>query len=111
MPHRSFCRGIYHNPNQELEEEMKHTPGTWIDKDGQIYSEETGYTIAVIPYFDKEDQEQVANAKLMASAPDLLEKLIRLTDYAEEWLVDCPGVLKDRIIRSSRDTIAEAIGE
>jgi len=90
---------------------MKHTPGPWIAKEGQIYPEETGRTLALIPYFDPKNEEEGANSKLIAAAPELLEKLIRLTDYAEEWLVDCPGVLKDRIIRSSRDAIAEAIGE
>ena len=52
---------------------MKHTQGTWIAKDGQIYPEETGKTLALIPYYDKDDNEQKANAQLIASAPELLE--------------------------------------
>jgi len=37
--------------------DKKHTKGNWISKDGQIYSEETGRTIAIIPYFDKNNEE------------------------------------------------------
>jgi len=50
----------------------KHTRGTWIAKEGQIYPQETGKTLALVPYFDKEDEEQEANSKLIAAAPDLL---------------------------------------
>jgi hypothetical protein len=49
-----------------------HTIGNWIAHDGQIYPEETGKTLALIPYFDKEDKEQEANARLIAAAPELL---------------------------------------
>jgi hypothetical protein len=49
----------------------KHTKGQWLEKDGQVYIEETGKTIAVIPYWDNLD-EQRANARLIASATELL---------------------------------------
>jgi len=52
---------------------MKHTPGTWITKDGQVYPEETGKTIAVIPYYDEENSRQKADAALLAAAPDMLQ--------------------------------------
>jgi hypothetical protein len=51
----------------------KHTEGNWHSHDGQIYPQETGKTLALIPYFDKESEEQQANAKLIAAAPELLE--------------------------------------
>jgi len=51
----------------------KHTEGTWYAHDGQIYPEETGKTFAVIPHFDKENEEQQANARLIAAAPKLYE--------------------------------------
>ena len=59
----------------------KHTKGEWIAKDGQIYPAETGKTIALIPYFDEESEEQKANAKFIAAAPELLNWA---THFAEE---------------------------
>jgi hypothetical protein len=56
-------------------ETRQHTAGTWHTKDGQIYPEETGRTIAMIPYFDNTEEQQ-ANAQIMAAAPELLEALI-----------------------------------
>lgn len=53
----------------------EHTKGEWYAKDGQIYPTETGKTLAVIPYFNKEDKEQAANQKLIAAAPDLFDAL------------------------------------
>lgn len=61
----------------------KHTAGTWHSKDGQIYPTETGKTLAVIPYFDKDDKEQEANAKLIAAAPKLLEMCIATLEDLE----------------------------
>ena len=52
----------------------QHTAGTWTAKDGQIYPEETGKTLALIPYYSG-TEEQEANAKLIAAAPELLETL------------------------------------
>lgn len=51
----------------------KHTQGEWITNEGQIYPQETGKTLALIPYFDKDDEEQEANAKLIAAAPNMLK--------------------------------------
>ena len=56
----------------------KHTQGTFYAKDGQIIIEETGKTIAVIPYFDNESEEQKANQQLFAAAPQLLEVLNKI---------------------------------
>ena len=52
---------------------MAHTQGEWHAHDGQIYPLETGKTLALIPYFNKDNEEQKANANLIASAPDLLD--------------------------------------
>lgn len=56
---------------------LEHTAGNWIAKEGQIYPEETGKTLALIPYFDEDNEEQAANAKLIAASPDLLDALKR----------------------------------
>jgi len=63
--------------------ETKHTAGNWLAKDGQIYSEQTGQTLAVIPYF-KSDEVQEANSKLMAAAPDLYMWLSHLHDELKQ---------------------------
>ena len=59
---------------------MKHTQGEWIANDGQIYPQETGKTLALIPYYDEEDKEQQANARLMAAAPELILAIKNLMD-------------------------------
>lgn len=60
--------------------ETKHTKGNWFAHDGQIYPEETGKTLALIPYFDKENEEEQANAKLIAGAPNLLKACMKVQD-------------------------------
>jgi hypothetical protein len=54
---------------------MKYTSGTWYAREGQIYPEETGKTLVLIPYFDETNEEQKANAQLIAAAPELFEAL------------------------------------
>ena len=56
--------------------DLKHTKGEWITNEGQIYPQETGKTLALIPYFDKDSEEMQSNAKLIAAAPDLLKACI-----------------------------------
>ena len=60
---------------------MKHTKGNWYASEGQIYPEETGKTLALIPYYDKDDKEQEANANLIAAAPDMLKALKKADDF------------------------------
>ena len=66
----------------------QHTPGTWHAKDGQIYPEETGKTLALIPYFDPSDKEALASAALIAAAPDLIAALQSLTDATAHYFRD-----------------------
>jgi len=65
---------------------MKHTTGNWIvrdnRKDGGYLEIETteGNYIGMVDSDGIEDKEEVrANAKLIASAPELLETLVLLT--------------------------------
>jgi len=79
-----------------------HTPGTWHAHDGQIYPEETGKTLALIPYFDAENKEQEANAKLIAAAPELLDACISTLQSLDQMVLDSTMrgfyiVLKDAV--------------
>lgn len=57
-----------------------HTPGEWHAKDGQIYETEKGRTLALIPYFDSNFDEDKANQNLIAAAPDLLKALVEVLE-------------------------------
>ena len=69
--------------------ETTHTQGEWLFSKGstphfqcQVYSQETGQTIAVT--YNDEGQH---NARLIAAAPELLEALQKLVQFVE-WRQD-----------------------
>lgn len=66
-----------------MHNETKHTAGNWIAKDGQIYPQETGVTLALIPYFEKGNEEQEANQKIIAASKDVLEALENLLENCQ----------------------------
>lgn len=61
--------------------EKKHTPGPWEIKDGRYIDSPSGWIADVLSYpayraaTDNDSEEQKANARLIAAAPDLLEAL------------------------------------
>ena len=81
----------------------KHTPGPWHIANGvQIRSNRD----QIAKIWMMRDGEGRANARLIASAPDLLEALIELADCgAEAWGEDRPCVKWARVV------IAKATGE
>jgi hypothetical protein len=84
----------------------KHTSGKWHAKDGQIYPTETGKTLAIIPYYDKDNREQEANAKLIAAASELLQMVYDL--------MNCIKRLTDsdlELHQEDKDKEAQWIGE
>lgn len=64
--------------------ETLHTKGDWYASNGQIVAQDTGKTLAVIPYYDNTDEEQTANANLMAAAPVMLSILKTLDEYIDK---------------------------
>ena len=72
----------------------KHTSGEWYAKDGQIYPLQTGKTLCIIPYFDKENEQQKADQTLIAAAPDLLE----LLQWAVNEIESTPDELSDALL-------------
>jgi hypothetical protein len=70
-------------------ESTKHTAGAWHVKDGQIYPEGTGITIAVIPHHDKDNEEKTANAERIVKCVngwDMLEWNLRRVERDNEYL-------------------------
>jgi len=84
----------------------KHTPGQWATKEGQIYTQETGKTLALIPYFDEENEEQQANAQLIMYAPELLQMVYDLKKCIERLTND-----NLELHQEDRDKEAQWIGE
>lgn len=95
--------------------ETQHTPGEWHAKDGQIYETEKGRTLALIPYFDSNFEEDKANQNLIAAAPDLLEAL----KDCQEWFIlnfkskkiPMEGVGSPGCLQTMKAAINKAIGE
>ena len=82
----------------------RHTQGNWHAKDGQIYPTETGKTLALMPYFDKDNEEQEANSQLIASAPELLQMVYDLKNCIKR-------LTEDGMSQEDRDKEAQWIGE
>lgn len=80
--------------------ETPYTTGDWYAKEGQIVAQDTGKTLALIPYHDESDKEQTANANLMAAAPSLLKAI--------EQLLNCPDLSFDELENETRQAIQDA---
>jgi hypothetical protein len=81
---------------------MNHTKGEWIAKDGQIYPQETGKTLALIPYFDEGNEEHEANQKLIAAAPTMLEALILVRAQMTAHIPESTFDLIDKAINKAK---------
>ena len=97
--------------------ETHHTPGPWqLAQDGSIGSIETasgqvpiGQSFQTRPIRRAEDHmERIANARLMAAAPELLEALQRLSAQCERLRM--AWQLESDAERTARVVIAKAIG-
>ena len=74
--------------------EALHTQGDWYAQEGQIVVQDTGKTLAVIPYYDGDNKEESANANLMAAAPELLKALKELMEAEGGEMGDNPDQIQ-----------------
>lgn len=97
----------------------KHTPAPWNDglhHQGHLaIQSDNGRLVALCGAMARNDEqlENLANARLIAAAPDLLNALLRIqarADYGKDNPRKQTDVLFD-ILELSRDVIAKAIGE
>lgn len=61
----------------------QHTPGPWFYDDslkGRLVINSERASVAVVPYLDR---EAIANARLIAAAPDILTALKNLLDQVQ----------------------------
>ena len=91
----------------------KHTPGQWTFQPCEEYENsfyvmcEEGYCIATTHDGVRGDKNADANARLIAAAPDLLDELLSILD----WAVTERAPLRNQEIKSIRKVIAKATGE
>jgi hypothetical protein len=68
--------------------ESNHTPGEWEIRDNDYFPNqktiETDGSSRVIAVIDKSDEEDLANARLIAAAPELLEVLEKWAEFMRE---------------------------
>lgn len=88
----------------------KHTPGPW-EAHGYYVNAKEGYNVADcdIGPAHRSDDRKMANARLCAAAPTMLEVL----EQAEHWLeasIDDPDTKPDEILRVIRGVLVNARG-
>lgn len=91
----------------------QHTIGPWSYRAGDSVVFILGADGAAIAatdskrYYQRHDETDVANARLIAAAPELLAQL----EYAVKLLGAFPALSGTAQVQSMRDTIAKARGE
>jgi len=100
---------------------QKHTLGPWTaDFEGEddfdgipiTAKDRDGYVpVANVPVYYADRPEREANARLIASAPELKEQRDELLDALELTIVDCADLLPDFHKAQIRAAIAKAKGE
>lgn len=103
---------------------MKHTPGPWMiaetnQDDEQISAEvhaPSGYIASVLRILDDESTpediaEHLANARLIAAAPELLEALEAIMLHIRILKSRDPSILDDVLTAVAEEVIRKARGE
>lgn len=98
-----------------MSDEFKGTPGPWLIDNGRAIGpksteDDQSYGM-IIPVgwveFDPEVEVQVANQRIMAAAPELLEALTSTLDEIGFWMSQQKPDLREKLVSA----IAKALGE
>ena len=85
----------------------KHTPGPWLMCESATHVTVTNAHGDAVFHDDKRIPGVMADARLIAAAPDLLDELLSVLD----WAVTERAPLRNQEIESIRAAIAKATGE
>ena len=95
-----------------MERRLKHTKGPWVDQSPHIVPDDkgVGYMICEIntlPHFHEE--EQAANARLIAAAPTMYELLHRAADALEGLILHATDGGRVPYIFNEEEEVSENI--
>lgn len=90
--------------------DTKHTPGPWVLSPSYPYrtNDAHGQFVADTSYTLRAEEEQEANAHLIAAAPDMLAALIEVVRWDEISGIDAEWPV---VMETVRAAIAKAKGE
>lgn len=90
-----------------------HTPGPWAIEEGDRETHIVGgeAILAYCPDWPCAPQEQEANARLIAAAPDLLEALEKIVAVADSTPFNPVGFVIGHIVNDARAAITKARGK
>ena len=97
----------------------KHTQGRWVisTQRNRVLSDENGpdYEIASCTGMDSghpcPEEMQIANTRLIAAVPDLLEKFEKLIEQADQAAQFIPHILLTHAVHEAKQAIKKARGE
>ena len=89
----------------------KHTDGEWIDRGNSCVGTRRQLVASVYPMEDENPEENAANVRLIAAAPDLLEALqVMVRDYAAAH-ASCGDLEMSPALFQASQAIARATGD
>ena len=96
---------------------MTHTPGPWLACEPGAYSDFDGHSSVIlgddrrIAVVQGDHEEAVANAHLIAAAPDMLAALEQLLEAFNENANDLNDIPADQAVAMMESAIAKATGD
>ncbi|HRY33427.1 MAG TPA: hypothetical protein P5531_10715 [Bacteroidales bacterium] len=92
--------------------ETKHTPGPWVERNDHVTTKECKnrhFADKICECNWGNDDENEANMRLIAAAPDLLDALIDIIEQFECTTIDVGADLADSIRIFGRKAVHQAI--